>query len=63
MSWGEHTLKLKMVMALFNQKWICLNTCFYDEHVHYDKSNRKAMNKNWSYQKANPDLKTKPGNK
>ena len=28
-----------------------------------DKSNRKAMNKNWSNQKANPALKTKAGNK
>ena len=30
--------------------------------VHY-KSNRKAMNRNWSNQKANPALKTKTGNK
>ena len=29
----------------------------------YDKSNRKAMNRNWSNQKANPALKTKVGNK
>ena len=27
------------------------------------KSNRKAMNRNWSNQKANPALKTKAGNK
>ena len=27
------------------------------------KSNRKAMNSNWSNQKANPALKTKAGNK
>ena len=27
------------------------------------KSNRKAMNGNWSNQKANPALKTKAGNK
>ena len=26
------------------------------------KSNRKAMNRNWSNQKANPALKTKAGN-
>ena len=26
-------------------------------------SNRKAMNRNWSNQKANPALKTKAGNK
>ena len=29
----------------------------------YYKSNRKAMNRNWSNQKANPALKTKAGNK
>ena len=28
-----------------------------------DKSNRKAMNRNWSNLKANPALKTKAGNK
>ena len=28
-----------------------------------EKSNRKAMNRNWSNQKANPALKTKAGNK
>ena len=27
------------------------------------KSNRKAMNRNWSNQKSNPALKTKEGNK
>ena len=27
------------------------------------KSNRKAMNRNWSKQKANPALKNKTGNK
>ena len=27
------------------------------------KSNRKAVNRNWSNQKANPALKTKAGNK
>ena len=29
----------------------------------FSKSNRKAMNRNWSNQKANPALKTKVGNK
>ena len=28
-----------------------------------NRSNRKAMNRNWSNQKANPALKTKTGNK
>ena len=27
------------------------------------KSNRKAMNRNWSNQKSNPAIKTKAGNK
>ena len=29
----------------------------------YNKSNRKAMNRNWNNKKANPTLKTKTGNK
>ena len=29
----------------------------------HDKSNRKAMNRNWGNQKANPAPKTKAGNK
>ena len=29
----------------------------------YNKSNRKAMNRHWLNQKANPALKTKTGNK
>ena len=29
----------------------------------FDRSKRKAMNRNWSNQKANPALKTKTGNK
>ena len=29
----------------------------------FDKSNRKAMNRNWSNQKSNPALKTKAGNR
>ena len=29
----------------------------------YHESNRKAMNRNWSNQKANPALKTKARNK
>ena len=33
----------------------------YDYFV--NRSNRKAMNRNWSNQKANPALKTKTGNK
>ena len=32
-------------------------------HYKRVKRNRKAMNRNWRNQKANPDLKTKTGNK
>ena len=35
------------------------NFCLFNDN----KSNRKAMNRNWSNQKANPALKTKAGNK
>ena len=35
----------------------------YDCEIVQCKSNRKAMNRNWSNQKANPALKTKTGNK
>ena len=34
-----------------------------DRHTVMKKSKRKAMNRNWSNQKANPALKTKAGNK
>ena len=43
----QNTLKLVLVATLFVAQ----------------KSNRKAMNRNWSNQKANPALKTKMGNK
>ena len=38
---------------------------FYSQNTNHlpPKSNRKAMNGNWSNQKANPALKTKTGNK
>ena len=35
----------------------------YPPELQLNKSNRKAMNRNWSNQKANPALKTKAGNK
>ena len=35
----------------------------YPPELQMNKSNRKAMNRNWSNQKANPALKTKAGNK
>ena len=38
-------------------------TLIYDYFSVRDGSNSKAMNRNWSNQKANPALKTKAGNK
>ena len=40
----------------------CRITYYYTPLL-YSKSNRKAMNRNWSNQKSNPALKTKAGNK
>ena len=36
---------------------------FESVHTRCEKSNIKAMNRNWGNQKANPALKTKTGNK
>ena len=36
---------------------------YLDDLPYMDNSNRKAMYRNWSNQKANPALKTKAGNK
>ena len=36
---------------------------YYSTNHCQKKSNRKAMNRNWSNKKANPTLKTKTGNK
>ena len=36
---------------------------FHLNEPRLEKSNRKAMNRNWGNQKANPALKTKTGNK
>ena len=41
-------------------KYFC---CTIEESFTAHESNRKAMNRNWSNQKANPALKTKTGNK
>ena len=35
----------------------------FQDHRTSGKSNRKAINRNWSNQKASPALKTKTGNK
>ena len=45
----------------------CLLNCLYfiydAAQFSHCRSNRKAMNRNWCNQKANPALKTKAGNK
>ena len=41
---------------------ILVETKYETFERHPEKSNRKAMNRNWSNQKANPVLKTKTGN-
>ena len=38
-------------------------TEMHDPPKKVGKNNRKAMNRNWGNQKANPALKTKAGNK
>ena len=43
-----------LALSAFNQQLLILQDT---------ESNRKAMNRNWSNQKANPALKTKAGNK
>ena len=67
MNYDYHLLMLIKVYRNFRQVEICqfcllqllLPIC-PENHI---KSNRKAMNRNWSNQKANPALKTKTGNK
>ena len=48
-----------LVLNIFNHIIILMRFVF----VVYKKSNRKAMNRNWRNQKANPALKTKTRNK
>ena len=46
------------------QNYIATQTCYNtDRMTKHNKSNRKAVNRNWNNQKANPALKTKAGNK
>ena len=41
----------------------CYERDFMNSAPDDNQSNRKAMNRNWCNQKANPALKTKTGNK
>ena len=54
----RENLNLGCSGAAFNSK-----TQSSEQNIHLNKSNRKAMNRNWSNQKANPALKTKTGSK
>ena len=64
---------LKQGIQEFHRKYVLVpadkaaNNVVVVCRLHYintlKKSNRKAMNRNWSNQKANPALKTKAGNK
>ena len=36
--------------------------CLLSAYIDSNKSNEKAMNRNWGNQRANPTLKTKMGN-
>ena len=48
----------------FSSVWVVVWPPFWEIAAHsVSKSNRKAMNRNWSNQKANPAFKTKTGNK
>ena len=57
----EHVFKGLNDRLLFKKANTCVSKAFI--RPFYTKSNRKAMNRNWSNQKAIPSLKTKTGNK
>ena len=48
--------------TVFEDKWLWSKIC-YQIKILANTSNKKAMNRNCSNQKANPALKTKTGNK
>ena len=52
--------KIKSKASILQQYLLCL--VVQQTVATPQKSNRKAMNRNWSNQKANPALKTKKGN-
>ena len=59
-----HTIKDILCSCVFSGIWD--NHLFPNKNgklAQLYKSNRKAMNRNWINQKANPALKTKAGNK
>ena len=52
-----------LTLVLKNIKKKDINFCIIVGHVSVVKVIEKHLNRNWSYQKANPALKTKAGNK
>ena len=50
-------------MGKITGKWLLCLHSYAEKRHNFVESNRKAMNRNWSNQKANPALKTKAGNK
>ena len=66
MSWFAYPVRIVYcLIILFNRlPRLGKRYCFsLRERLHTHKSKRKAMNRNWSNQKANPALNTKAGNK
>ena len=59
---GCNALKI-WKLSIFHIVDISMNCYSHNTNLLPPKSNRKAMNRNWSNQKANPALKTKTGNK
>ena len=55
--------ELFSVIVFWVLSLIVSNKAYYFRDFSVLKSNRKAMNRNWSNQKANPAFKTKTGNK
>ena len=63
----SHTASIRYLVAAAPNGAIMFTSDVFEDSISdreiMIKSNRKAMNRNWSNQKANPALKTKAGNK
>ena len=69
---SAYTINNQMMVGSYYELALHKGTPEYHKHRHFVVSNavyhlgtskRKAMNRNWSNQNANPALKTKAGNK
>ena len=63
LAWWVWKFKFIGGMIFANKFWKLIHRIQNKYELCHDKSKRKAMNRNWSNQKANPALKTKAGNK